>query len=65
MAKVIGFELKKLISRIGIYILVVLMAGVLVSGVFMYKPTERSIDTKALFGDTVSEMYNDFNNNLN
>lgn len=64
MTKVIGFELKKLISRIGIYILVVLMAGVLVSGVFMYKPTERSIDTKALFGDTVSEMYNDFNNNL-
>ena len=42
MRKVIGFELKKLVSRIGIYILVVLLAGLLVAGVFMYNPIERN-----------------------
>lgn len=64
MGKIIGFELKKLVSRIGIYILVVLLAGLLVAGVFMYKPHERTIATKSLVGETVSDMYNDFNNNI-
>ena len=50
MRKIIGFELKKLVSRIGIYILAVLLAGLLVVGVFMYKPTERKISTHALVG---------------
>ena len=64
MLKIIGFELKKLVSRIGIYILVLLMAGLLVAGVFMYKPTERTIAPYKLAGDTVTEMYNSFKNDL-
>ena len=64
MGKVIGFELKKLVSRIGIYILVVLLAGVLVAGIFMYKPKENTPLTYSLVGETVSDMYANFNNNL-
>ena len=60
MEKVIGFELKKLISRIGIYILILLMAGVLVAGVFMYDPIERKDTSLSLTGETVSEMYANF-----
>lgn len=64
MGKIIGFELKKLVSRIGIYILVVLMAGLLVAGVFMYDPIERNTNTKTLVGETVSDMYANFTNDL-
>lgn len=64
MRKVIGFELKKLVSRIGIYILVVLMAGLLVAGVFMYEPDKRNTTTLSLVGETVTDMYNSFNNDL-
>ena len=64
MGKVIGFELKKLVSRMGIYILVVLLAGVLVAGAFMYKPKENTPPTYSLVGETVSDMYANFNNNL-
>jgi len=64
MRKIIGFELKKLVSRIGIYILVVLLAGLLVSGIFMHEPTKRDIVNKSLVGETVSELYNSFDKNL-
>lgn len=64
MRKVVSFELKKLVSRIGIYILVVLLAGLLVAGIFMHKPEERKIVTHNLIGETVTEMYNSFNNDL-
>lgn len=60
MGKVICFELKKLVSRIGIYILVVLMAGLLVAGVFMYDPIERANTTLSLVGESVTEMYSNF-----
>lgn len=60
MGKVICFELKKLVSRIGIYILVVLMAGLLVAGAFMYDPIERATTTYSLIGETVSDMYSNF-----
>ena len=64
MNKIIGFELKKLLSRIGIYVLVVLLAGLMVAGIFMYKPEKRPIITYTLVGDTVSEMYNNFDNDI-
>ncbi len=60
MGKVIRFELKKLVSRIGIYILVLMLAGLLVAGVFMYEPTERKDTTVSLVGETVVEMYTGF-----
>ena len=62
MGKVISFELKKLVSRIGIYILVLLMAGLLVAGAFMYDPITRTDTSLSLIGETVSEMYSNFSN---
>lgn len=64
MNKIIGFELKKLLSRIGIYTLVILLAGLMVAGIFMYNPTERNIITYSLAGDTISDMYNNFNGDI-
>ena len=62
MGKVISFELKKLVSRIGLYVLVLFLAGLLVASVFTYKPTKSVIPTASLSGETVTEMYNDFTN---
>ncbi len=64
MKKIIGFELKKLVSRIGIYILALLLAGLLVASAFIYNPIKRDTTPLSLTGDTVSEMYNNFNNDL-
>lgn len=60
MGKVISFELKKLVSRIGLYILVLFLAGLLVMSVFMYKPEKTSYPIVSLNGETVQAMYNDF-----
>ena len=64
MGKVVKFELKKLVSRIGIYILVLMLAGLLVAGVFMYDPVERKDTTLSLVGETVTDMYTSFNNDF-
>lgn len=64
MGKVISFELKKLVSRIGIYILVALMAGLLVVAAFMHKPTERVMEHYQLAGASVSAKYADFETNM-
>ena len=60
MGKVISFELKKLLSRIGIYLLVIFMAVLLVASVFIYNPIERQSSTLSLQGDSISEMYDNF-----
>lgn len=60
MGKVISFELKKLVSRIGLYILVLFLAGLLVMSMFMYKPEKITYPTASLNGETVQEMYSDF-----
>lgn len=60
MGKVISFELKKLVSRIGLYVLVLFLAGLLVMSVFMYKPEKTTYPTVSLNGETVQAMYNDF-----
>lgn len=60
MGKVISFELKKLLSRIGIYLLVIFMAALLVASVFIYDPIERQSSTLSLQGDSISEMYDNF-----
>lgn len=62
MGKVISFELKKLVSRIGIYILVVLLAGAVAVSVFAYNPTTSPNTNYELAGKTVSSMYNSFIN---
>ena len=62
MIKVISFELKKLVSRIGTYVLVLALAGLLVAGVFMYDPIKSKDNTISLVGETVTDMYSSFNN---
>ncbi|MBO5910218.1 MAG: hypothetical protein J6Q15_01775, partial [Clostridia bacterium] len=61
MRKVISFELKKLVSRIGIYILALLMAGLIVASVFIYDPINTSPTNYSLIGETVNDVYENFN----
>ena len=63
MFKVIKFELRKLVSRPGIYILAVLLATLLTVSAFLYKPTESKKTYNILAGETVSEIQADFNDN--
>lgn len=60
MNKVIGFELKKMVSRPGIYILALLLAGLLTVTAFIYKPTEQKKTYYNLNGTTVVEIANNF-----
>ena len=61
MFKIIGFELKKIVSRPGIYILAVLLAVLLCVSAFIYNPKEKEIDYQTLDGATVIEVATDFN----
>lgn len=63
MNKVIGFELKKMVSRPGIYVLAVLLAILLTVTAFIYKPTEEKKVYNKLDGDTLIAINADFNNN--
>lgn len=60
MHKVIGFELKKMVSRPGIYILALLLAGLLTVTAFIYKPTEQKKTYNTLNGSTVVEIATNF-----
>ena len=60
MGKIIGFELKKLVSRIGIYILVLLLAGLLVASAYMYNPEHPVVTPIGLAGETATQMYENF-----
>lgn len=60
MHKVIGFELKKMVSRPGIYILTLLLAGLLTVTAFIYKPTEQKKTYNTLNGATVVEVATNF-----
>lgn len=60
MHKVIGFELKKMVSRPGIYILALLLATLLTVTAFIYKPSENKKTYNKLSGSTVVELATDF-----
>jgi len=60
MFKIISAELKKIVSKPGIYILSVLLAAVLVLGVFIYKPTVYENTSFELNGATYVEKYTHF-----
>lgn len=62
MHKVIGFELKKMVSRPGIYILALLLAGLLTVTAFIYKPTQHKNEYNTLNGSTVVEVATNFDN---
>ena len=65
MFKVISAEIKKIVSKPGIYILSVLLALILVLGVFIYKPTVKQSSQFELTGITYLEKYSDFARNDN
>lgn len=62
MGKIISFELKKCMSHIGTYILIICMAILLIITAFVYKPEKRTATSLSLPGDNVSEMYYNFTN---
>lgn len=61
MLKIISAEIKKIVSRPGIYVLSVLLAIILVIGVFIYKPTVVESNQFTLSGSTFLEKYSTFN----
>ena len=62
MFNVTKTELKKMVSRPGIYILSVLLAVILVLGIFIYKPNNYTISSATLVGKNYEEKLNYFNN---
>ena len=60
MFKVISAELKKIVSKPGIYILAILLAVILVLGVFIYKPTVYENTNYTLAGNTFMEKYTNY-----
>lgn len=60
MFKIISAEIKKIVSKPGIYILSILLALILVLGVFIYKPTTYINEQFELKGSTFVEKYTDF-----
>lgn len=61
MFKVISAELKKTVSKPGIYILAVILAVILILGVFVYNPTPSTNTAITLKGVTFLDKYEDFN----
>lgn len=59
MNKVIQAELKKTVSKPGIYILALLLAIIMVLGVFIYKPNATTDNSTQLSGSTVLQVYQD------
>ena len=60
MFKILSAEVKKIVSKPGIYILSVLLAIVLVLGVFIYKPVVHEDSRFELKNSTFIEKYTDF-----
>ena len=60
MFKVISAEIKKILSKPSIYILAIILAGILVLGVFIYNPTPQKSNTFVLTGSTFTAKYEAF-----
>lgn len=59
MFKVVSAELKKIVAKPGVYILAILLAAILVLGVFIYEPTLYEDNTITLYGD-FDTQYSDY-----
>lgn len=57
MNKVIQAELKKTVSKPGIYILALLLAIIMVLGVLIYKPEHQKINSIEFAGNTILDIY--------
>ncbi len=62
MFKVIASEIKKMVSKPGIFVLAILLAIILVLGVFIYQP-EVYDDGSLDMGSSFNEIYNNFGDN--
>ncbi len=60
MFKTISAEIKKIVSKPGIFILSILLAIILVCGVFLYQPKVYSSSKFELAGSTYLEKWNEF-----
>ncbi len=60
MFKVISAELKKMISKPGVYVLAIFLALILILGVFIYHPTVYENTYTPLVGNTVTSKYSSF-----
>lgn len=60
MNKVISFELKKMVSRPGVYVLALILSLMLVASVFLYKPKTTTYSNYTMDGESVVEIYNNF-----
>ncbi len=60
MYKVMSAEMKKMVSKPGIYILAILLALILVLGVFIYRPTIYEDTSVNIQGNTVLDVYSRF-----
>ena len=63
MFKIISAEIKKMLAKPGIYVLSVLLAIVLIMGIFIYNPVASETNSVALKGSTFLEYYDDFYGN--
>ena len=63
MFKVVSAEIKKMVSKPGIYILAILLAVILILGVFIYRPTIYENTAIEIQGETVIDVYNEFYGN--
>jgi len=61
MFKIISAELKKIVSKPGIYVLSILLAIILVLGAFIYNPKVQETSTFELTGETFLQKYDTFN----
>ena len=60
MFKIISAELKKSVSKIGIFILSIFLAIILILGVFIYNPSPSTSTKFTLEGTDITSKYSDF-----
>ena len=60
MFKVISAEIKKIVSKPSIYILAIILAAILILGVFVYNPTPHESTKITLEGSTFTAKYAEF-----
>lgn len=62
MFKVISAEIKKILSKPSIYVVALILAAILVLGIFIYNPQTSTNNSITLNGDTFTAKLEDFNN---
>lgn len=61
MFKIFSLELKKLFTRVWFYVFLLVLVAVLAITAFTFKPIQRNYEKIIISGETVNEIYNNFN----